>query len=67
MSPEMILALIDLAAKLVATGTQLYEDSKTTLSETDIAAIKAKLAEVQALTASYRPLVDAALEAAANT
>lgn len=66
MDAQLILALVELAGRLVTTGTQLYEDSKATMSQTDAAAIKAKLAEVQALTASYRPLVDAALDAAAN-
>lgn len=66
MDPATILALIELASKLITTGTQLYEDSKATMSQTDVNAIKAKLAEVQALTAAYRSQVDAALDAAAS-
>jgi hypothetical protein len=66
MDPATILALIQLASKLIETGTQLYEDSKSTLSETDIATIKANLAKVQALTAVYRTEVDTALDEAAT-
>jgi hypothetical protein len=66
MDPATILALIQLASKLIETGTQLYEDSKSTLSETDIATIKANLAKVQALTAAYRTEVDTALDEAAT-
>ncbi len=66
MDPATLVSLIQLAAKLAQSGVQLYEDSKSVLSETDIAKIKAALAEAQKATAAYRPLVDAALNEAAQ-
>lgn len=67
MDPTTILALIQLASKVIESGVQLYEDSKSTMSATDIAQIQAALAAAQAATAAYRPQVDAALDAAAKT
>jgi len=58
--------MIEALAKLVQSGVQLYNDSKAILSETDVAVIHANLANVQALTAAYRPQVDAALDEAAK-
>lgn len=66
MDPTTVISLIELAAKVIQSGVQLYEDSNTTLSETDLAKIKAALAAAQAATAAYRPQVDAALDAAAQ-
>ena len=66
MDPTAIVALIQTLAQLVQSGVKLYEDSKATLSETDDAVIKANLASVQALTASYRTQVDDALDEAAK-
>lgn len=66
MTPEMILALIQLAGKLLETGVSLYESSKATMSETDIAKIQTALEEAQMATAKWRPLVDAALDAASK-
>lgn len=66
MDPATLIALVKLAAELAQSGVQLYEDSKSTLSETDIATIKAHLAAAQAATAAYRPQVDAALDAASK-
>lgn len=66
MDPAVIVSLIELAAKLVQSGVQLYEDGKHVMSETDIAKIKAALAAAQNATAAYRPLVDAALDDAAE-
>lgn len=65
MDSTTLTALIESIAGLVQTGVTLYEDSKSTLSETDTAAIEANLAKAQAATAAYRPQVDAALDAAA--
>lgn len=66
MDPTTIVNLIELAAKLVQSGIDLYNNSQSVLSETDIAKIKATLAEVQKATAEFRPLVDAALDDAAK-
>lgn len=66
MDPAIIVSLVELAAKVIQSGVQLYEDSNTTLSETDLVKIKAALSSAQAATAAYRPQVDAALDAAAQ-
>lgn len=51
-------ALVDLYAE--------YEAGKVVLSETDLAKIKATLADAQALTAELAPKVDAVLDAASK-
>lgn len=60
-----IIAAIEAATKL---GMELYADyqaGRVVLSETDAAAVHAALVKAQETTANLRPLVDAALSAAA--
>ena len=66
MDPATILALIQLAGKLLESGVSLYEQSQATMSESDNAKIQAALVAAQAATAKLRPQVDAALDAAAK-
>lgn len=65
MDPLEIIAAIEAATKL---GMELYNDyqaGRVVLSETDAKAVHDALAKAQAATANLRPLVDAALAAAA--
>jgi non-homologous end joining protein Ku len=62
----MILSLIELATKLIATGTQAYSAIKSTMSETDHAKIHEALLAAEHASAALRPQVDAALLDAAN-
>jgi hypothetical protein len=62
----MIVQLVQLAAQLIQTGVQAYISIKSTLSVTDLTAIKTALAQAESASASLRPQVDAALDAAAK-
>lgn len=65
MGPLEIIAAIEAATKL---GVELYNDyqqGRVILSETDAKAVHDALVKAQAATANLRPLVDAALSAAA--
>lgn len=65
MDPLTIIAALEAAAKAGIELYDAYQAGKVILSEKDAAAVHAKLVEVQAVTANLRPLVDAALSAAA--
>ncbi len=61
--------IIQLLAMATKAGLELYQDyqsGKAVLSESDAKKIHAALLDAEAATAALRPLVDAALEAAAN-
>jgi hypothetical protein len=62
----MIVTLVQLAAQLIQTGVQAYVNIKGVISATDLTAIKTALAQAEAASASLRPQVDAALDAAAK-
>lgn len=66
MDVALILKLIAFGTDLLKAGTELYEKSQETLSETDLQKIKAALAEAQAQTEWIRPQVDLALDAASK-
>lgn len=66
MGVEAIIALIAAGTQAIQTGYNLYQQSQSTMSETDLAKIKAALEQAQAATAIIRPQVDAALDAAAK-
>lgn len=65
MDPITIIATLDAAVKLAMTLYGDYQAGRVILSETDAKAVHDALVKAQAATANLRPLVDAALAAAA--
>lgn len=66
MTPTIIISLIQLAAQMIQSGVQFYQQSQTTLSATDLAAIQKALKDAQTAGDQLRPQVDAALDAASK-
>lgn len=66
MNPLLLVQLVEALAAVVSEGVGLFQQGQAVLSETDAAAIHAALLKAEAATASLRPQVDAALEAAAQ-
>lgn len=60
-----VIATLNAAVKLAMDLYGDYQAGRVILSETDAAAVHAALVKAQAATANLRPLVDAALSAAA--
>lgn len=66
MSPILIAQLIEALAKVVTEGMSIYADGKAVMAASDLAAVHVALLKAEAATASLRPQVDAALDAAAK-
>lgn len=65
MDPITIIATLNAAVQLAMTLYGDYQAGRVILSETDAKAVHDALVKAQAATANLRPLVDAALAAAA--
>lgn len=66
MSPLLIAQILEALASAATSAYNLYEQSKDTMSATDLAVIHAALVKAQQATNDLRPQVDAALEAASK-
>lgn len=66
MNPILIAQILEALASAASTAYKLYEDSKDTMSATDLAVIHAALLKAQQATNDLRPQVDAALESASK-
>lgn len=66
MNPLLIAQLLETLASVAQEGMDLYSQGKAVWSETDAAAVHAALLKAEAATASLRPQVDAALDAASK-
>lgn len=67
MDPIILAQLIEALASIVTKGMDLYTQGQATMSATDAQAVHAALLKVEAATATLRPQVDAALDAASKT
>lgn len=66
MNPATLVQVIEALAAVVSDGVSLFQQGQAVLSETDAAKIHDALLKAETATASMRPQVDAALQAAAD-